>query len=812
MKKFTWPEYISAVLLSLLVGLGVVLSPLSAFSLSYSAGILLCILALGAFALPLLFYPQKQIPVWILFWLLLLVAGYFLRENLWNALRYTVLVLTEKFSLAYTGLQPLDIGHGLRPWSDATSIFALIGLLTELCVQWTVLRRQTLLPVAGISLCCLTLCCLDLSSFSEAGPILMLLAGLLLLALTQGTRRSGAAAGRLTLLLVLPVGLLLGLMYLTNPQPSYTRSAWSDGLEGRVLNALARLPFLTMENGTLEFSTARFSAYFNTSAVNLHNVGPKVNTGQEVMEILSGKDGPIYLRGASLGDYTGTAWDTISGREQERANITSWASDPLWVLEERSVGIRTQSVSSVLYSPYNPSTIVQSKAETGARCYDICLKNTEKVWQYTVFYGETGWNPTGISGDALQVLQAMTTYQSSSLKDLEDWCGVRFSVPSTALRRDNMGQWLRANEDYEAFAQEHYTTLPSRTRRGLLSILQEEGLDQVTGTEQGIPDRAAQAFAIADYVRSSASYDLNTPKMPLGQDFVLWFLKSSDTGYCVHFASATVAMLRAMGIPARYVAGYLVDAERGEWVTVTTDDAHAWAEFYLPGLGWVPLESTPGSASESFSRHLTATTATQPAETEPETEPETTAAEEPTDTAAETTAPASEEITASTGPAPTATRPDAAGESLATEPGGILPGGNSTGDGTGGPKAPSLLQRIGPLILRLLPCVLWPLGILAALYLRRRTILGLRRRQLHRLDENRAAVRLYLRLSRLSRAAGLAMPPELTGLAQKARFSQHHLTRQELQPLYRFQSAVTETLKKRSRLRRLWDQWILVRY
>ena len=810
MRKFSWAEYASAVLTSLLIGLGVVLAPISAFSLAHNGGLLVITLTLGAFALPLLFYPKRQAPVWLLFWLFLLTAGFFLRKDLWNGLRYTVLELSEKYSQAYGSFAPLDIGAGPGPKPEATAVFLLAGLLTELCVQWTVLRRRTLFPAVGLCLCSLVLCCLDLSNFSGALPILLMLAGLLLLVLTQGTRRSGGDAGGFLLRLALPVGLALGVLFAANPQAGYVRSAWSDGLEGQVMNALARLPFLTMENGNLEFSTAQLAAYFNTSAVNLRSVGPKVNTGQEVMTVLSGRNGSLYLRGASLGNYTGTSWETISGRDQAKASVANWNAGPLWVLEERSVGIRTNGASSVIYAPYDP-TQVRSKGESGAQCYDICLKNTEDLWQYTVFYGETGWNPTGPQGDALQVLQAMSTYQSSSLKDLEEWSGKSYSVPSTALRQNTMGDWVRANEAYSAFAQEHYTTLPARTRRGLTKIIQQEGLDQVTGTALGIPDRAAQAFAVADYVRSSASYDLNTAKMPVGQDFVLWFLNRSDTGYCVHFASATVALLRAMGIPARYVAGYLVRTERGQWTTVTTDDAHAWAEFYLPGLGWVPLESTPGSASAGWSGSLPAASVTEPVVTEPESE-----ATEPTEPAVvKTTTPAIEEtVVDSTGAG--ATEPSR-GERLpsgATEPsssGGQLPGGPGDGTGTGN-IGPGLWARVWTAVQRILPYVLWPLGILAALYLRRIAILSLRRRLLRQMDENRAAVRLYLRLSRLAKALKAPVPRELTELAQKARFSQHHLTRQELQPLFRFRDVLVTELKKRSRLRRLWDQWILVRY
>ena len=808
MKRFSWTEYVSALALSLLVGLGAVLSPLSAFSLFYKKGLLLWCLFLGAGTLPLLFWPRRQRALWLCFWALCLLVCFLLRKELFQSLRYVVLELSQKFSDAYAGIAPLDIGTGRNPKPDATAVFILAGLLTELCVHWTVLRRQTLLPSAGLCLASLTLCCLDLSSFSQAGPILLMLAGLLLLSLTQGARRSGADTGRLTALLAPPVALVLGLLCLCNPQAGYVRSPWSDGLEGRVMNTLARLPFLTMENGTLEFSSLGLSAYLKTSAVSLQNVGPKTNTGQPVMEVLSGKNGPLYLRGASLGDYTGSTWQAISGQEREDAGIQLWDSAPLWVLENRSVSIRTGQISGVLYTPYAVSAVSTKDGQTGQLCYDICRKNTDRCSQYTVFYGDTGWNPTGVSGDSLQVLNAMTTYQSTALLDLAAWSGERFSVSSTALKWDTMGSWLQANRDYAAFAQSQYTSLPARTRRGLTAILRQEGLDQVSGHSRGIPDRAAQAFAVADFVRSSAHYDLNTKKMPVGQDFVLWFLNDSDTGYCVHFASAPVALLRALDIPARYVVGYLVEGQQGQWVTVTTDDAHAWAEFYLPGLGWVPLEATPGTATTGFSRNLPVSERPPVTETTPETVPETTLES----TAPEIPTTQTEEAPSTETTAPVSSVPEASRDTVTfPESGSSLSGGDSA-NGTGTPQGPSLLSRIGAVLLRLLPYVLWPLGIGGALYLRRWAILSLRRKRLRSLDENRAAVRLYLRLQKLSRVTGLSLPKELTLLAQRARFSQHYLTRQELHPLYRFQSVLIGELKKRPLLRRLWDQWILVRY
>lgn len=94
------------------------------------------------------------------------------------------------------------------------------------------------------------------------------------------------------------------------------------------------------------------------------------------------------------------------------------------------------------------------------------------------------------------------------------------------------------------------------------------------------------AQAIGDFVRQSAAYDKATGAMPEGQDFARWFLESSETGYCVHFATAATVLLRAAGIPARYVTGFRCEATAGQPLVVTTEEAHAWAEYYDADLGY----------------------------------------------------------------------------------------------------------------------------------------------------------------------------------------------------------------------------------
>ncbi|NJL16011.1 MAG: DUF3488 domain-containing transglutaminase family protein, partial [Nitrospira sp.] len=75
------------------------------------------------------------------------------------------------------------------------------------------------------------------------------------------------------------------------------------------------------------------------------------------------------------------------------------------------------------------------------------------------------------------------------------------------------------------------------------------------------------------------------------------FLFLRKTGYCEHYATAMVIMLRMVGIPARLVTGFLATEwnEYGSYYVVRQQDAHAWVEVHLPRSGWVTMDPTPPS-------------------------------------------------------------------------------------------------------------------------------------------------------------------------------------------------------------------------
>jgi len=118
---------------------------------------------------------------------------------------------------------------------------------------------------------------------------------------------------------------------------------------------------------------------------------------------------------------------------------------------------------------------------------------------------------------------------------------------------------------------------------------------------QGLAPRAIVQAALANFAAAPFTYTL-TPQL-LPNDPIDGFLFETKEGFCEHFAASFVVLMRAAGIPARIVTGY----QGGEYNTISEyfmvrqSDAHAWAEVYLDGDGWVRVDPTAAVAPERVS-------------------------------------------------------------------------------------------------------------------------------------------------------------------------------------------------------------------
>jgi transglutaminase-like putative cysteine protease len=113
------------------------------------------------------------------------------------------------------------------------------------------------------------------------------------------------------------------------------------------------------------------------------------------------------------------------------------------------------------------------------------------------------------------------------------------------------------------------------------------------------PGDLEKARAVEKYLRTTYSYSLFSKGEGSGLSDFLFVTRE---GNCEYFASAAAVLLRHAGIPTRLVTGFYAAEfnEYGGFYDVRQNQAHAWVEARIDGLGWVRLEATPSASSGSF--------------------------------------------------------------------------------------------------------------------------------------------------------------------------------------------------------------------
>lgn len=125
-----------------------------------------------------------------------------------------------------------------------------------------------------------------------------------------------------------------------------------------------------------------------------------------------------------------------------------------------------------------------------------------------------------------------------------------------------------------------YLTLPERLSPGIRHLA-----DQIS--QEGRSD--AERLERAEQYFMNGGYRYSREGLPTGHDALDKFLFVSKQGHCEFFASSLAILLRAAGVPARLVGGYLGGDynELGGYYLVSEDRAHVWVEAYVEGKGWV---------------------------------------------------------------------------------------------------------------------------------------------------------------------------------------------------------------------------------
>lgn len=300
------------------------------------------------------------------------------------------------------------------------------------------------------------------------------------------------------------------------------------------------------------------------------------------LTVEQGEADVLYLRG-----FTGDRYQDGSWQQLDCSQVEAFGPTALWLDQQ---GFAPQSQLSYAANQCNwdenPSSVL-SVQNTGAR--------------------KAAYLPYCFAGESSLKMSAVPSWPvasgSVSAYDARVRLGLThqaYKVQEGALEQARMDAGQKA---YDQFVRDSYLDVPENARKALEALL---GQEKDLGVEQ-------VKYLIDTYLGTYFSYD-PTPTAPEGEaDPLLWFMVDSRAGYSQHYASLATMMLRYYGVPARYVEGYyakLPDRDGTTTVNVTENDAHAWAEYYLEGVGWLPFDVTPGYGDPATFYELTDNTTT----------------------------------------------------------------------------------------------------------------------------------------------------------------------------------------------------------
>lgn len=300
----------------------------------------------------------------------------------------------------------------------------------------------------------------------------------------------------------------------------------------------------------------------------------------------------LYLRSWTGGDYGSNQWkDLPDGRYKSVAHLFEknqgeWYDQGAWLME---VIARSPALSQSLSNYMKDDESVEGLKK------DF---NVDAVYEKTPFFllpYDTSFGAPLFAYDRSPMNREGKAY-STYLWNLP--AGALLSMMEEENSSDPYFRtYLGAEKEYRRFVYDHYLDIPDAVKEGLAALGPIPPARSLSEKRQRVED-------IRRFLAENYSYTRSPGKTPAGKDFITYFLTESKKGYCTSFASAAVMLLRASGIPARYAAGLTVgadeikDAPLSEGglhrLSINDHHAHAWAEVYVDGLGWRPVEMTPG--------------------------------------------------------------------------------------------------------------------------------------------------------------------------------------------------------------------------
>jgi transglutaminase-like putative cysteine protease len=352
---------------------------------------------------------------------------------------------------------------------------------------------------------------------------------------------------------------------------------------------------------------------------------------RKVMEVYT--DRPTYLSGRIKDTYTSSSWENKDGeftlaynRDLARRELFEtrlslpYSPDGTFEPFAEMVALTVQIGSARTGTIFRPAKSMEVSIDTSLamtvndmgdiRMSDVLPANTSYTFSYLdVDYSSPGvqeilrQSRRGIYREAVQNGLYLDEYLNGPARAFYSWEGE--AAPITDLR-DIWANWEIVYTI--ASAQGNPSVRPSAYFENVLAPYADYAYANFLDIPDTVPERVRslareltkdldygydKAKAIESYL-ASFPYTLTPGQTPREADFVDYFLFEGKEGYCVYYASAMAILCRSIGLPARYLEGYILpsSSSRNGVYSVTNLQAHSWVEVYFEGFGWVPFEPT----------------------------------------------------------------------------------------------------------------------------------------------------------------------------------------------------------------------------
>ena len=364
-----------------------------------------------------------------------------------------------------------------------------------------------------------------------------------------------------------------------------------------------------------------------------------------IMSVTAPKNGgTIYLKTFQAANYTKRRWRALDESVYKRYSglfdeLESTGNSPL-LMEYCAISELTQMGAVGIGSAAFDIDITQYEAD--GRSYipvSAILIDGEPIDNFS--YGDKNIVLDEDTAGNVNVSHSYSLYEWRDMSRLD-----KLAVDGEVLAYDD-------DNSYRDFVYDNYmdkdTSCDDRIQKELLGEIMDGDYDTL--------DAQGRARFIMDTIAFFADeyeYTLSPGVTPVAKDYVEYFLFEQKKGLCTHFASAAVMIFRSVGIPARYVEGFVIPQslytgnpvskkeatvrengglkkEMWEYYDIELTDryAHAWVEVYIDGIGWVTIDPTPGYAeaylkSQEWKDNVSDDTSgaddsrTNPEETQPE--------------------------------------------------------------------------------------------------------------------------------------------------------------------------------------------------